>query len=299
MDTTRHAGHDGPAAQHRAFSMSTPHLLSADCLDAAVTAAHTAAAILQTHALHRVELVVDFKTRNDLVSQADRDAERAIIDTLQARTPDIGIIAEESGGERGTTATWFIDPLDGTTNFLSGIPHYAVSIALIGHAGCRPDGHTPLPQDTPLIGVIYDPNREELFSSLYGLGAWLNGRRIYCSGTTRLDQSVIATGLPFRDFSFEAQYMPGLQDAIHQTRGIRRLGSAALDLAWTACGRYDGYWEMGLAPWDVAAGTALVRAAGGICDDIHHQEPWPESGYVYAGNPHVAPALDALIARHL
>jgi len=279
--------------------MPTPHLLSADCLDAAVTAAHTAAAILQTHALHRADLDVDFKMRNDLVSQADRDAEQAIIDILKARTPSIGIIAEESGGERGESATWCIDPLDGTTNFLSGIPHYAVSIALIGHAGCRPDGRTPLPQDTPLIGVIYDPNREELFSSLYGLGAWLNGRRIYCSGTTSLDQSVIATGFPFRDFSFEAQYMPGLQDAIHHTRGIRRLGSAALDLAWTACGRYDGYWEMGLAAWDVAAGTALVRAAGGICEDIRHQQPWPEGGYVYAGNLHVAPELDALIARHL
>jgi myo-inositol-1(or 4)-monophosphatase len=279
--------------------MSTPHLLSADSLDAAVTAAHTAAAILQTHALHRDDLVVDFKTRNDLVSQADRDAESAILDILRTRTPGIGVIAEESGGERGAAATWFIDPLDGTTNFLSGIPHYAVSIALIGHKGCRPDGQIPLPQDTPLIGVVYDPNREELFSSLHGLGAWLNGRRIHCSGITSLDQSVIATGLPYRDFSFEAQYMPGLQEALHQTRGIRRLGSAALDLAWTACGRYDGYWEMGLASWDVAAGTALVRAAGGVCEDIHHREPWPEGGYVYAGNPHVAPALDALIARHL
>ncbi|HEX7387434.1 MAG TPA: inositol monophosphatase family protein [Castellaniella sp.] len=279
--------------------MPASHLLSADCLDAAVTAAHTAAAILQTHALHRDDLEVSFKMRNDLVSQADRDAEQAIIDILHTRTPAVGIMAEESGGERGTLATWCIDPLDGTTNFLSGIPHYAVSIALIGHAGCQPDGRTPLPEDTPLIGVIYDPNREELFASLYGLGAWLNGRRIYCSKTPSLDQSVVATGFPFRDFSFEAQYMPGLVDAIHQTRGIRRLGSAALDLAWTACGRYDGYWEMGLAPWDVAAGTALVRAAGGVCEDIRHQHPWPEDGYVYAGNPHTAPALDALIGKHL
>jgi myo-inositol-1(or 4)-monophosphatase len=279
--------------------MSTAHLLSADSLDAAVTAAHSAAAILQTHALHRADLEVDFKMRNDLVSQADRDAEQAIIDILRERTPGIGILAEESGGERGASATWCVDPLDGTTNFLSGIPHYAVSIALIGHTGCRPDGRAPLPQDTPLIGVIYDPNREELFSSLYGLGAWLNGRRIHCSNTATLDQSVIATGFPFRDFSFESQYMPCLQDAIHQTRGIRRLGSAALDLAWTACGRYDGYWEMGLAPWDVAAGTALVRAAGGVCEDIHHQRPWPENGYLYAGNPRIAPALDTLIARHL
>ena len=201
-------------------------------------------------------------------------------------------------GGPGDQATWCIDPLDGTTNFLSGIPHYAVSIALIGHAGCRPDGRDPLPRDTPLIGVVYDPNREELFSSLHGLGAWLNGRRIHCSSTPTLDQAVLATGFPFRDFSFESRYMPTLHDATHATRGIRRMGSAALDLAWTACGRYDGYWEMGLAPWDVAAGTVLVRAAGGVCEDIRHQEPWPEGGYVYAANPHIAGMLDGLINRH-
>ncbi|MFV0284220.1 MAG: inositol monophosphatase family protein [Castellaniella sp.] len=277
---------------------SSQHFLSADCLDAAVTAAHAAAAILQTHAMRRADLVVDHKMRNDLVSQADREAEQAIIEILRERTPDIGILAEESGGQRGARATWCIDPLDGTTNFISGIPHYAVSIALIGHEGCRASGGEPLPQDTPLIGVVYDPNREELFSSLYGLGAWLNGRRIQCSATTTLDRAVLATGFPFRDFSFESRYMPTLSDAIHTTRGIRRLGSAALDLAWTACGRYDGYWEMGLAPWDVAAGTALVRAAGGVCEDIRHQEPWPEGGYVYAANQHIATALDDMINRH-
>ncbi|MBV2182317.1 MAG: inositol monophosphatase [Castellaniella sp.] len=279
--------------------MLTPHLLSADYLDAAVTAAHAAAAILQTHAVHRSDLVIDTKQRNDLVSQADREAEQTIIEILRKRAPDIGIVAEESGGQPGARATWCIDPLDGTTNFLSGIPHYAVSIALIGHAGCRPDGQTPLPQDTPLIGVIYDPNREELFSALYGIGAWLNGRRIRCSNTRSLDQSVLATGFPFRDFSFEHQYMPGFLDAMHQTRGVRRFGSAALDLAWTACGRYDGYWEMGLAPWDVAAGTALVRAAGGVCEDIRGQEPWPEGGYVVASNAHIATELATLITKHL
>ncbi|WP_323011782.1 inositol monophosphatase family protein [Castellaniella sp.] len=277
----------------------TPHLLSADYLDAAVTAAHAAAAILQSHALHRSDLIIDTKQRNDLVSQADREAEQAIIQILQARTPDIGIIAEESGGQAGSQATWCIDPLDGTTNFLSGIPHYAVSIALIAHVGSQPDGQTPLPQDTPLIGVIYDPNREELFTALHGIGAWLNGRRIYCSDTRLLADSVLATGFPFRDFSFESQYMPGFTDAMHQTRGVRRLGAASLDLAWTACGRYDGYWEMGLAPWDVAAGTVLVRAAGGVCEDLHHQAPWPDSGYVVASNAHIATALDILISRHL
>lgn len=279
--------------------MPASHFLSADCLDAAVTAAHAAAAILQTHALHRADLVIDFKMRNDLVSQADREAEHAIIDILSERTPSIGIIAEESGGQRGAQATWYVDPLDGTTNFLSGIPHYAVSIALIGHAGATVDGTEPLAQDTPLIGVVYDPNREELFSAMHGIGAWSNGRRIHCSGAGELHESVLATGFPFRDFSFEHQYMPTLREAMGATRGVRRMGSAALDLAWTACGRYDGYWEMGLSPWDVAAGVVLVRAAGGVCEDIHHRRPWPEGGDVYAANPHIAHALDAMITRHL
>ncbi len=293
-------GRPRPPAPHGAsHAMQASHFLSADCMDAAVTAAHAAAAILQTHALHRGDLVIDLKTRNDLVSQADREAERAILDILSERTPDIGVIAEESGGRRGAQATWYVDPLDGTTNFISGIPHYAVSIALVGHAGAHVEGPGVLPDDTPLIGVIYDPNREELFSAMYGIGAWSNGRRIYCSGTKDLRASVLATGFPFRDFSFEQQYMPTLHEAIATTRGVRRMGSAALDLAWTACGRYDGYWEMGLAPWDVAAGVALVRAAGGVCEDIRHRRPWPEDGYVYAANPRIAPALDAMIAKHL
>lgn len=280
-------------------TMQANHFVSVECLDAAVTAAHSAAGILQSHARNRIGLVIDHKGRNDLVSQADREAEQAIIDILRTRTPDIGIIAEESGGQRGEQATWYIDPLDGTTNFLSGIPHYAVSIALIGHAGSMTENGHPLVQDTPLIGVVYDPNREELFSALHGIGTWLNGRRVYCSDTPTLEQAVLATGFPFRDFSFEQQYMPALHEAITTTRGIRRMGSAALDLAWTACGRYDGYWQMGLAPWDVAAGTLLVRAAGGVCEDIRHRQPWPMDGDIYAANVPIANALDAMITRHL
>ncbi|HUG57631.1 MAG TPA: inositol monophosphatase family protein [Candidimonas sp.] len=270
-----------------------------DCLDAAVTAAHAGAAILQSYAHNRAELVIDKKMRNDLVSQADREAEEAVIEILRQRTPDLGIVAEESGGQTSGSATWYIDPLDGTTNFLHSIPQYAVSIALIAHAGTLVDGDTPLEHDTPVIGVVYDPNREELFTAMYGVGAWLNERRIHCSQTELLSESVVATGFPFRDFSFAEQYMPTLDYAINNTRGVRRLGAAALDLAWVACGRYDGYWEMGLAPWDVAAGAVIVREAGGICEDIHHQDPWPIKGYVYAGNQHTAPALDAMIQPHL
>ncbi|MEI2416897.1 inositol monophosphatase family protein [Orrella sp. JC864] len=268
-------------------------------VDAAVSAAHAGAAILQSYAHHRADLVIDRKARNDLVSQADREAEAAVIEVLRERTPAYGLIAEETGGRREGEATWYIDPLDGTTNFLHGIPHYAVSIALVAHAGSRMGPGPQLAQDTPVIGVVYDPCREELFTAVHGVGAWLNGRRIACSRTAGLDDAVLATGFPFRDFSFADQYMPMLHQAIHTSRGVRRHGAAALDLAWTACGRFDGYWEMGLAPWDVAAGTLLVREAGGTALDMRQAEPWPKSGNVVAGNPQVAAALLGMIAPHL
>ncbi|MGN6578901.1 MAG: inositol monophosphatase family protein [Bordetella sp.] len=268
-------------------------------IDAAVTAAHTGAAVLQSYAHHRADLIIDHKARNDLVSQADREAETAVIEALHSRMPGLGIVAEETGGVPHGPATWYIDPLDGTTNYLSGIPHYAVSIALIAHPGTPMAINEPIEVDTPVIGVVYDPCREELFTSVYGVGSWLNGRRIACSRTGSLAESVVATGFPFRDFSFAEQYMPMLHDAIHTTRGVRRMGAAALDLAWTACGRYDGYWEMGLAPWDVAAGTLILREAGGVCTDMHGTDPWPKGGDVVAGNPQVHKALEAMIAPHL
>jgi myo-inositol-1(or 4)-monophosphatase len=281
-----------PSTQHATLDLCA-------ALDAAVTAAHAGAAILQSYAHHRADLVIDRKARNDLVSQADREAEAAVIQELRNRTPAFGIVAEETGGQVAGPATWYIDPLDGTTNFLHGIPHYAVSIALIAHAGTKVSAGSVLDVDTPVVAAVYDPCREELFNAVYGLGAWLNGHRITCSRTQTLDDAVLATGFPFRDFSFAEQYMPMLHDAINLTRGVRRLGAAALDLAWTAAGRYDGYWEMGLAPWDVAAGTLIVREAGGVAEDMYGVDPWPIGGYVVSGNPAVAAALKDMIAPHL
>jgi len=279
--------------------MPSPQFLLSDYLDAAITAARTAAAILQSHASDRSGLTIDKKAKNDLVSQADRDAEAAIIAVLRERTPEFGIVAEETGGRKAGPATWYIDPLDGTTNFLHGIPHYAVSIALVAHAGTIVDGNKPMERDDPVIGVVYDPNREELFTAMYGVGAWLNEHRITCSQARGLEESLLATGFPFRDFSFAEQYMPMLRDVMDATRGVRRFGAAALDLAWTACGRYDGYWEMGLAPWDIAAGTLLVREAGGIAHDMHHIDPWPLNGDIYAGNPDTAQKLSFMLRAHL
>lgn len=279
--------------------MPSSQLPLTNCLETAVTAAHAAAAILQSHSHRRSDLVISKKKLNDLVSQADHDAEEAIIEILRAKTPDMGIVAEETGGEPSGSASWYIDPLDGTTNFLHALPHYAVSIALVAHAGSRITGEQILTHDTPVIAVVYDPVRAELFTAMYGVGAWLNGTRIQCSNTETMAESLLATGLPFRDFSFEAQYTPTLHHAMHHSRGVRRFGSAALDLAWVACGRFDGYWEMDLAPWDVAAGTLLVREAGGVCEDMYHADPWPAKGFIYAANTHIAPELDAMIRPHL
>ncbi|RIY40757.1 inositol monophosphatase family protein [Neopusillimonas maritima] len=278
--------------------MNNTALHLSENLELAVRAARAGAAVLQSYAHRRADLLIDKKARNDLVSQADHEAEAAIIDVLNSSANTFGIIAEESGGTTRETATWYIDPLDGTTNFLHGVPHYAVSIALVAHRGAIVNG-APLEHDTPVVAVVYDPNQEEIFSALYNTGAWLNDHRIQCSQTESLAEALLATGLPFRDFSFADNYMPTLHEAIHTSRGVRRFGSAALDLAWTACGRFDGYWEMGLASWDVAAGTLLVREAGGVAEDLHHQEPWPIGGYVYAANKNLAPALHTMAAAHL
>lgn len=275
------------------------HLDLVSLLEVAVQAAHAGAAILQSYANNRDDLVIDHKARNDLVSQADREAEQAILEILQEKAPGLGIVAEETGGQVSGQATWYIDPLDGTTNFLHGIPHYAVSIALIGHTGTNIGSGLTLERDTPVVAVVYDPTREELFTAVLGVGAWLNRRSIKCSRTPELAGSVLATGMPFRDFSFYDQYMPMLEAALQTTRGVRRYGSAALDLAWTACGRFDGYWEMALASWDVAAGTLLVREAGGVAEDMYGVDPWPIGGYVVSGNPAVAKQLADLVAPHL
>ncbi|MFC3338318.1 inositol monophosphatase family protein [Paracandidimonas soli] len=280
--------------------MSSSRLALSQYLEAAIQAAHAGAAILQSYASHRRnELIVDKKSLNDLVSQADHEAESAIVQHLREHTPELGIVAEESGGGHAGLATWYIDPLDGTTNFLHGIPHYAVSIGLIAHAGSIASGDTVLAEDTPVIGVVYDPCREELFTGMHGVGSWLNGHRIQCSATEDLGEALLATGLPFRDFSFAPEYMPTLDAAIRQSRGVRRMGSAALDLAWVACGRFDGYWEMGLAPWDVAAGTVLVREAKGIAEDLREQAGWPAKGNIRAGNAGIAAALGDMVRPHL
>lgn len=265
-------------------------------LDVAVRAAHAGAAVLQAHRAHRDRLVIDKKGRNDLVSQADREAEAAVFEILKTDTPNLGLIGEETGGTRGEQATWYVDPLDGTTNYLHGSPHYAVSIGLIAHAGALDALGQPLAHDMPMVGVVYDPNREEMFTALHGVGAWLNGHRIHCTEVTQVSDALVATGIPVRTFAYLDQYLVALKDLVLNTRGIRRQGSAALDLCWLAAGRVDAYWEQGIQAWDVAAGCAIARAAGArVSDPYDSQASWPEAGRVLGCAPGIEQQLLDLV----
>lgn len=253
-------------------------------LDIAVTAAKSGAKILHYYFNNLQKIIVKNKNDNDLFSQADKESERAIIDKLTIASSDYGLITEESGGSIGEAATWYIDPLDGSTNFIHGIPHYSISIALVVHAGTF-FNEIKLDRDTPIVGVIYDPCRDEMFTAILGHGALLNGKPVKCSNTKDIDKSILSTGLPYNNCLYHEKQMDILIDILKNARSIRRMGSAALDLAWIACGRYDGYWEFGLSAWDVAAGTIILREADGICKDITKTNPWPaNNGWILAGN---------------
>jgi len=269
-------------------------------LEIAVRAAHAGAAVLQTHRVSRDQLVIDKKGRNDLVSQADREAETAVVEILRAQTPTLGIIGEESGGTLGKQATWYVDPLDGTTNYLHGMPHYAVSIGLVAHAGAPDAVGQPLAHDTPVVGVVYDPHREEMFTALHGVGAWLNGHRIHCTAVKEVSEALIATGIPVRSFDYLDHYLRALKDLILNTRGVRRQGSAALDLCWLAAGRVDAYWEQGIAPWDVAAGSVIAREAGArVSDPYDNQASWPIKGRILGCSPGIEQQLLGLVLPHM
>jgi myo-inositol-1(or 4)-monophosphatase len=232
-------------------------------------------------AMDRIDtLNVVEKDRNDFVSDVDRDAEDAIVEVLHKAYPDHGILGEERGESfAGAEYTWIIDPLDGTTNYLHGVPHFAVSIGLkyrnrLEHA------------------VVIDPVRNEEFIASRGAGAQLNGKRIRVSSRNRLEDALLATGIPFRDVAQHLDaYMAMLSGFTRQCRGIRRAGSAALDLAYVAAGRYDGYWELGLKPWDMAAGALLVWEAGGFVSDVVGGERFMDTGNIVTGNPKVFKAM--------
>jgi len=245
-------------------------------LNIAVKAARRAGQIIN-RASNDIDLLkVVAKQQSDFVTEVDRAAEAAIIETLREAYPNHGILAEESGTTVGRDEEyqWIIDPLDGTTNFIHGVPQYAISIAL-AHRG----------QVTQ--AVVFDPNRNELFTATKGAGAFLDDRRIRVGKRTKLQEALIGTGFPYRSFDHVDAYLAIFKELTQSCAGIRRPGAASLDLAWVACGRMDGFWEFGLAPWDMAAGALLVSEAGGLVTDLAGEPEYLESGNVVAGSPKV------------
>jgi len=217
-------------------------------------------------------LTVHSKNRNDFVSEVDTQAEREIIHILRKAYPDHGILAEESGHHAGDDFQWIIDPLDGTTNFLHGFPQFAVSIALM-HKGRLEQG------------VIYVPLRQELFTATRGAGARMNDRRIRVTDRKYLEGSLLGTGFPFKSQQHLDTYLDMFRALFPETAGIRRAGSAALDLAYVASGRLDGFWEIGLSIWDMAAGVLLIQEAGGLSGDFTGGHDFLKNGNLVAGNP--------------
>ncbi len=255
-------------------------------LNTAVKAARRAGAIIMRASDNLDALTVRHKTLNDLVSEVDRAAEDAIIEVLKTAYPEHAILAEESGASGDSEHVWIIDPLDGTTNFLHGFPVYCVSIAM-AHKGVLTHG------------VVYDPVKNDLFTTSRGAGAYLNDRRLRVSKREKLIDGLIGTGFPFRMFDHADAYMGMMREVMQKTAGIRRPGSAALDLANVAAGRLDGFWEIGLAPWDMAAGALLVTEAGGLVGDLQGNQDFLGSGHIIAGNPRMFSQLLQLIEGHL
>ena len=260
-------------------------------LNIAIKAARRAASVINRASTQLDLLTVQTKSPNDFVTEVDHAAERAIVEVLREAFPGHGILAEEAGelgplDGQDSEYLWIIDPLDGTTNFIHGFPQYAISIAqtkngVLEHA------------------VVYDPTRNELFTASRGAGAFLNDRRIRVSRRTRLNDALIGTGFPYRNFDHADAYLAMFRELTQKCAGIGRPGAAALDLAYVACGRFDAFWEMGLSPWDMAAGILLIQEAGGLISDFTGGHQFLEKGQVVAGNPKCFKAVLTAIQPHL
>ena len=258
-------------------------------LNIAVKAARRAASIINRASLDVDKLKVTVKQQSDFVTEVDRAAENAIIEVLRDAYPQHGILAEESGlagTKPDAEYQWIIDPLDGTTNFIHGVPQYAVSIGL-AHKGVVTQA------------VVYDTNRNEIFTASKGGGAFLNEKRIRVANRDKLAETLIGTGFPYRMFDHVDAYLAIFKDMAQKTAGMRRPGAAAIDLAWVACGRMDGFWELGLSPWDMAAGTLLITEAGGLVGDLSGESDYMKTGNIVGGNPKIFSQLVQIIAPHL
>ncbi len=255
-------------------------------LNTAVKAARRAGSIINRASQNIDMLKVEHKSYNDFVSEVDKAAESAILEIILEAYPNHAILAEESGTQGDSEFQWIIDPLDGTTNFLHGFPQYSISIAL-SHKG----------QITQ--AVVYDPVHNDLYTATRGSGAFLNERRIRVSKRSRLEDALIGTGFPFRNFDNLDTYLAVFRELVQKTSGIRRPGSAALDLASVAAGRFDGFWEFSLSPWDIAAGTLLVTEAGGLVGDLVGEANYLKTGHIVAGSPKIFAQLLKTLAPYL
>ncbi len=258
-------------------------------LNVAIKAARAAGAIINRAALDVESVRVAAKQTNDFVTEVDKAAEDIIIETLLEAYPDHGIWAEESGRREGTGAgkrhMWIIDPLDGTTNFIHGFPVYCVSIALMYHGKIEQ-------------AVVYDPSRNDLFCATKGRGAYLNDRRLRVAKRTQLRDCLVSTGFPFRPGDNFKNYMAMLTEVMPRVSGVRRPGAAALDLAYLAAGFTDGFFETGLQPWDVAAGSLLVTEAGGLIGNFTGEADFLEQKECLAANPRVYGQLVGMLGKY-
>jgi myo-inositol-1(or 4)-monophosphatase len=262
-------------------------------LQAAIDAAREGGEILVRHWRNLPPGSIEEKKKNDFVTVADRESEQRIIAAIRARFPDDAFLGEEGGSQPGTgtasarreARTWIVDPLDGTANFIAGFPFWCVSIA------ARENGRVS-------AGVIWDPLREEIYTAERGGGAWRNGTKLAVTSRDSIDGAFVATGFPFRSRGLIDAYLALFRGVFVRARGIRRAGSAALDLALVASGVYDAFFELHLAPWDIAAGAILIEEAGGSIADFDGGERFWESGNILAGSPGIVRDLVALAAAN-
>lgn len=259
--------------------------MSKAALQIAIKAARAGGQILLRHLSRLESIPVVEKERNDFVSEVDRNAEKEILREIRRVFPRHAILAEESGAIGDARQVWVIDPLDGTSNYLRGVPHFSISIALLD------DGE-------PQLGLVFDPLRSELFTATRGGGAFLNDKRMRVAQRKSLDGVLAATGFPFRQHEHLDAHWGMTRAVLTAAHDIRRTGSAALDLAYVAAGRFDAYWESGVKPWDVAAGALLVREAGGRCTDFAGGDRFIDTGNIVAANIKVGDAMLAAIAPH-
>jgi myo-inositol-1(or 4)-monophosphatase len=257
-------------------------------INTAVKAARRASAIINRASFDLDRLQVSEKKHNDFVTEVDHAAEEAIIEVLRAAYPDHAILAEESGASANlhddNENVWIIDPLDGTTNFIHGFPQYCISIALQQRG-----------QITQ--AVVYDPSRNDLFTATRGAGAFLNEKRIRVSRRDKLSDALVGTGFPYSNIEALDEYLKMFRLMTEKTAGLRRPGSAALDLAYVACGRYDGFFEKNLKPWDIAAGSLLITEAGGIVGTFLGDSDYLYKGDVLAGNPKIFAQMVAQLSQ--